>query len=105
MLVQINTDRNVQGRETLARRVEDKVTTALDRFRARLTRVEVHLRDENSDKKGGGTDIRCTLEARPEGLRPIAVSHNAPTVDLAVDGALGKFRRALGNAFGRLSSR
>lgn len=105
MLVQINTDRNVEGREDLARRVEDKVRTALDRYSAELTRVEVHLGDENSNKKGGGRDMRCTLEARPAGLRPIAVRHDAETMELAIDGALERFRRAIGSAKGKLRNR
>lgn len=105
MLVQINTDRNIEGHEALARRVEDKVRAALDRYGDRLTRVEVHLGDENSDKKGGGADQRCTLEARPAGLRPIAVRHEAATLELAIDGALEKFRRALGSAFGKSGKR
>jgi ribosome-associated translation inhibitor RaiA len=102
MLVQINTDRNVEGREELSRQVEEKVRGALDRFSDRLTRVEIHLGDENSDKKPGEDDMRCLLEARPAGLRPITVSHRAATVDLAVDGALDKFERALESAFGKL---
>jgi ribosome-associated translation inhibitor RaiA len=102
MLVQINTDRNVEGREELARRVEDKVRSALDRFSDQLTRVEIHLGDENSDKKAGDDDMRCLLEARPAGLQPIAVSHQAATMDLAVDGALDKFKRALESTLGKL---
>lgn len=102
MLVQINSDHNITGREEVANEVEEKIRTALDdRFGERLTRVEVHLNDENSDKKGGGSDMRCLLEARPAGLKPIAVSHQAESLHLAVDGALAKFKRALGNAFGK----
>ena len=102
MLVQINTDNNIQGREELAREVEAKVQAKLgDRFGERLTRVEVHLGDENSPRKGGGADKRCLLEARPAGLQPSAVSHRAETMTLAVDGALDRFKRALGSAFGK----
>jgi ribosomal subunit interface protein len=102
MQVQINTDRNVTGREELARHVEDKVNAALERFSDRLTRVEIHLGDENSDKKSGDADKRCLIEARPAGLRPIAASHRAATVDLALDGALDKFKRALTNTLEKL---
>lgn len=105
MLVQINTDRNVEGREELSRRLEDKVRAALDRYSGELTRVEVHLGDENSSKKGGGADMRCTLEARPAGLRPIAVRHNAATMEQAIDGALERFQRAIGRAKGKLRDR
>lgn len=102
MLIQVNTDSNIEGREELARSVEEKITNALDsRFGDRLTRVEVHLGDENSNKKGGGDDKRCMLEARPAGLQPIAVTHHAESMSLAVDGALAKFKRALSHAIGR----
>lgn len=102
MLVQVNTDKNIQGREDLARNVEEKVKSALgDRFGERLTRVEVHLGDENSNKKGGDADKRCLLEARPAGLQPIAVRHQAETLGQAIDGALDKFKRALGSALAK----
>lgn len=101
MLIQVNTDRNIEGRDELVRRVEEKVGAALQRYADRLTRVEVHLGDENSDKKPGDVDKRCLLEARPAGLKPLAVSHQAPTTDLALDGALDKFRRAFDSAIGK----
>lgn len=104
MLIQINTDRNIEGRDELADRVERKIRAALDRFGERLTRIEVHLGDENSDKKSGDDDKRCLLEGRPAGVEPIAVAHRAPTMDLAVDGALEKFRRALDSELGKRRS-
>lgn len=71
------------------------VESALSRFSDHITRVEVHLSDENSDKKGGTRDMRCMMEARLEGRQPIAVSHQAATLDLAVDGAAGKLTRLI----------
>ncbi|MBN1237405.1 MAG: HPF/RaiA family ribosome-associated protein [Gammaproteobacteria bacterium] len=105
MLIQINTDRNIEGREELAGRVEEKIRSALGRFDERLTRIEVHLGDENSDKKLGEDDKRCLLEGRPAGLAPIAVDHRAPTMELAVDGAIDKFRRALDSEIGKRRQR
>ena len=66
MLVQINTDSNIHGHENMARRVEDKVKAALsDRFGERLTRVEVHLGDENSNKKEAMlTNDACSKHVR-----------------------------------------
>lgn len=43
MKVQLNTDHNVQGNETLAGRVEAEVESSLSRFREQITRVEVHI--------------------------------------------------------------
>jgi hypothetical protein len=81
------------------------VDGALSRFAARLTRVELHLADENSPAKGGSADIRCTLEARPEGLRPLAVTHHDADPDAAMRGAAKKLARALDSEFGKLDAR
>jgi len=64
MQIQINTDSNIEGNERLAQQVEAVVRDALDRFSAQITRVEVNLSDEDSDKKFGAEDKRCLLEAR-----------------------------------------
>jgi len=45
------------------------------------------------------------LEARPEGLRPIAVTHHDATLKLAVSGAATKLRAALDREFGMLDAR
>lgn len=102
MQIQINTDRNIEGREALATQVSDVVESALSRFSDHITRVEVHLSDENSAKKGGNDDIRCVMEARLEGRQPSAVTHQAATVDQAVDGATDKLSRLIENTLGRL---
>lgn len=104
MLVQLQTDRNIEGHEELARRVEDEVRASLAHYGERLTRVEVFLGDDNSAKKAGAADKHCTVEARLAGLRPIAASHAADTVELALDGALESVQRALGHAIGKLQS-
>ena len=102
MQVQINTDRNIEGHEALAAHVSGVVESALSRLSDHITRVEVHLSDENSDKKGGKDNLRCMMEARIEGGQPIAVTHQAATVDQAVDGAAGKLSRMLKSTLGRL---
>lgn len=102
MQIQINTDRNIEGHEELAVQVSGIVESALSRFSDRITRVEVHLSDENSDKKGGQDDIRCMMEARLEERQPVAVTHEAATVDQAVDGAAGRLARLIESTLGRL---
>jgi ribosome-associated translation inhibitor RaiA len=103
MQIQVNTDRHIQGGENLQERVQAMVEDAVSHLRDRITRIEVHLSDENSDK-GGDKDKRCMLEARVGGMQPIAVTHQAETLALAIDGAAEKLERALGNALGKLSS-
>lgn len=102
MQIQINTDRNIEGHEELATQISGIVESALSRFSDRITRVEVHLSDENSDKKGGQDDIRCMMEARLEERQPVAVTHEAATVDQAVDGAAGRLARLIESTLGRL---
>lgn len=103
MLVNIYTDRNIDGDEDLLARFEKKVRSELDRYSERLTRVEVHLMDENANK--GGADKRCTVEARAAGIRPIAASHEAEVLEVALDGALDKVRRGLSHATGKQGQR
>lgn len=105
MQIQVNTDGSIEGSDQLRQEVEPLVRDALDRFRERITRVEVHLSDENGDKKSGPDEIRCLLEARPSGMRPIAVSHEAATIEKAVDGAAKKMERALERTLARLGKR
>jgi ribosome-associated translation inhibitor RaiA len=101
MQIQINTDRHIKGHETFTAQVSGVVESALSRFRDPITRVEVHLSDENSDKKGGNDDMRCAMEARLEGRQPVAVTHQAATVDLAVDGAVEKLARLIEKTLGQ----
>ena len=102
MQIEIKTDRNIDGHEGLAAQVTGVVENALSRMSDHITRVEVHLSDENSDKKGGTDKMRCVMEARVEGRQPIAVTHQAATLDQAVDGDAGKLTRLIESTLGRL---
>lgn len=102
MQIQIHTGHNIEGHEALATQVSGVVEESLSRFSDRITNVDVHLSDENSDKKGGGDDMRCMIEARLEGLQPLAVTHQAETLDQAVDGAAEKVTHLLEHTLGRL---
>lgn len=101
MQIHMNTDRNIEGHEALATLLSGVVDRALSRFSDHITRVEVHLSDENSDKKGGHDHMRCVMEARLEGRQPIAVTHEDATVDLAVAGAAGKLTRLIESTIGK----
>ena len=102
MQIQINIDHNIEGHEALAAQVRGVVESALSRFSDHITRVEVHLSGENSDKKGGNDEMRCMMEARIEGRQPIAVTHQAASLDQAVDGAADKLTRLIESTLGRL---
>lgn len=103
MQIQINIDRNIEGYEALDVQVSGAVQSALSRISEHITRVEVHLSDENSNKKGGNEDMRCVMEARVKSRRPIAVTHRAATLDQAVDGAAEKLTKLIKSTLGRLS--
>ena len=105
MHIQVNTDRNIEGSSDLSRGVEAVVRSTLDRFTDRITRVEIHLSDQNSQKKSGTDDMRCLIEARLAGRQPISVSHQAETVEKAVDGAVKQLRRSIDSTLGRLGGR
>lgn len=101
MYIQINTDHNIEGHQTLNAQVSSIVESALSRFSDHITRVEVHLSDVNSNKKGGEDDMRCMMEARIKGRQPIAITHQAATVDQVVDGAVDKLVSLIETILGR----
>ncbi len=101
MKIQLNTDVNIDGTEALAAQVSAIVEQALKRFSDHITRVEVHLSDENA-AKNGQQDQRCMLEARLEGRQPVAVTDHAATMEQAVHGAAHKLAHLLDSTLGRL---
>ena len=103
MQIHINTGHNIQVHEALNAQVSGIVDSALSRFSDRITRVEAHLSDENSDKKVGHDAMRCVLEARLEGRQPIAVTHHATTLDEAVNGAADMLARLIEHTLERQS--
>jgi hypothetical protein len=100
MQVQVNTDDNLRGGASLAAWVEKEVKDTLSHFSSHVTRVEVHLGDENAGK-AGDMDKRCAIEARAAGLDPVSVTNKAPNVEEACRGALRKLRSVLDSRLGR----
>jgi len=103
MQIQVNTDENVEGRDTMTAGVQAMVAATLAQFSDHLTRVEVHISDENAGKSGQ-RDKRCMMEARPANQKPMAVTHEAATTDEACAGAAKKLRSLLDTHFGKLLS-
>ncbi|MEP7233514.1 MAG: HPF/RaiA family ribosome-associated protein [Ginsengibacter sp.] len=100
MTIQINTDKNLSVHETFRAQLDNLLTEELERFSEHITRLEIHLSDENGSKKGQD-DKRCLLEARLEGKQPIAVTDLADTYENAVDGAIKKLKSSLDKIVGR----
>lgn len=103
MKVQINTDKNISGSEELTTSLTSLVSEGLSRYDDQISRLEVHLSDEDGNKDGLN-DKRCMLEARVEGRQPIAVTHHAGTHEEAVIGAIGKLKSSLKTIHGRLTN-
>ncbi|MES3023955.1 MAG: HPF/RaiA family ribosome-associated protein [Pseudomonadota bacterium] len=101
MQININTDKTIERHQGLDDHVNSVVTAAVQRFGEHITRVEVHLSDDNSKKSADGGN-RCMLEARVTGYQPIAVSDHSVHLHQAISGAAEKLRRAIDSALGRL---
>lgn len=103
MEVLFNTDNNIEGKERIEAYFTKKIKEDLNRFEDKVTRVEVHLSDENGDK-GGANDKKCVLEVRPQGLKPVAVSCQDDTIEQAISGATKKMMSSLNSLLGKLQN-
>ena len=104
MQIQVHSDNHIESSARLVGWVSGNVADKLDRFDDEVTRVVVHLNDENG-VKAGAHDKRCQIEARPKGQQPVSVTHKAASLELAVDGAIDKLNNALKHQFGKLRSK
>lgn len=100
MIIQINTDKNIDNNDELREYTETQINKALSLYVSRLTRVELHLSDSNADK-AGTHDKRCVLEARPQGLPPVVARDSADSVEQAILLAAEKMKRLLETKMGK----
>lgn len=103
MTIQFNTNNNIKGSEKLSAYFTDLISEELSRFSNQITRVEVNLSDENGPKEGVN-DRRCIIEARLEGMKPIAVTNHGKNNEQAVEGAVEKIKTSLETILGRLTN-
>ena len=101
MQIHVNTDSHIKGSAKLTHDVETVVEHAVRRFGDRITRVDVHLSDQNSRQKHGDNDKRCVMEARLAGLQPITVSHQGSSLEQAIDGAADTLQQTLKRTLAR----
>ena len=104
MNIQVNTDHNIEGSAELNSYVQDNLSEHFDRYKGAITRIEVHLSDENAGKVSS-KDKRCLLEARIANHQPIVVSHHADTIHQAIEAACDKLLRSLDTMVGKLTDR
>lgn len=100
MIIQINTDNNVHGHENFQAEITARIEGELNRYNEVITRLEVHLSDENGNKSGQD-DKRCLIEARLEGKKPIAVTAQSNSHERATSDALSKLKASLETVLGK----
>jgi len=100
MQINVNTDKTIDRHTGLDSHVQTVVETAIGRFSEHVSRVEIHLSDNKGEKSLDG-DNRCLMEARVNGLQPVAVSDHAATLHQSISGAADKLKRALDSALGK----
>lgn len=103
MHIEINVGDGVDHSDALDQHIHKKLAPVERHFGDRLTRVEVFLKDVNSNK--GGVDKQCTMEARPGGLKPVAVDAQAEDLYTATHDAAGKLEKALRRRIARVADR
>ena len=90
--------------EALRTYVEQRVRAALGWSSSRLRKLVVSLSDINGPR-GGNADLRCSMEARINGIPPVAAIDEGNSVDRAVIGAAKKVVRAIDHQLGKLGDR
>jgi len=101
MQVQVNSNHTIHTGESFERWASTELNESLSRFKDDITRIEVHMSDENSDKVS--TDHkRCMIEARLAHHEPLAVNHHASSQDEAFRGASEKLKRLLEHTLDKL---
>tara|TARA_R110000868_G_scaffold32343_4_gene117674 strand:- start:7760 stop:8131 length:372 start_codon:yes stop_codon:yes gene_type:complete len=104
MNIHVRTDNNIEGSEELNKFIETSLLDSFHRFSGAITRIEVHLADENGSKNVGD-DKRCTLEARVANHSPVVVSHHSDSIHRAFEAASDKLLSSLDKMAAKLTTR
>lgn len=104
MKIQLNTDKNIEGSENLNAYVSEKINNSLKNYDDKISRIEVHLSDQNADKRGTD-DIQCKMEARIEGKQPIIVISKSSSKEKALDAAIDKLKATISSIVGKMQNR
>jgi ribosome-associated translation inhibitor RaiA len=104
MQILVRHDDTIQGSDKLTTMTAATIEDVLARFAEHITTVEVHYADENGTKGGGG-DVRCSLEVRFKGQTPMGVTNHSGDLMVALEGAAEKMARSLDHHLGRIRDR
>lgn len=100
MIIDVHTDNHIRNTENLVTQVRGIVENALDIHALRLSRVIVHLGDENGARRSAG-DKRCLLEARVESMPDLVITHHGDDLIPTLHAACEKMDRALSSALSK----
>ena len=103
MKIEVRHDHHIEANARLIDYVKSHLTAEFDRHSSRLIHLEVHLSDENAGKHGDH-DKKCMIEARSAGLKPVAVSARAGTVEQALEAAIDKLHHLLEHQEGKANA-
>lgn len=101
MKIQFYKAKNGNGGEELFAPTTARLTRELHRFSDHITRVEVHLSDDNG-KIAGVNDKRCMILVEVQDLQPISITGHAGSYEKAVNEAILKLNMSLHATYGRL---
>lgn len=104
MQINVNTDNTIDKHQGLDEHVESVVRSSIGRFGEQVTRVDVHLSNENKEKKADGGNY-CMMEARVAGYQPVVVHNHGVDLHQSIQQAGNKLARALDSALGRLQDK
>lgn len=104
MDIKVHTDHNIEGSAELQAYVTDVLTDSFDRYKNAITRIVVHLTDENAGKTSDN-DKKCLIEARIANHRPVVVSHHANSIHQAIQASSDKLLRSLDTMVGKMTDR
>ena len=82
----------------------ERIEDGLKHFSDYITRVEVHVSDQNGDK-GGSDDIQCKIEARVQGQQPVLVESREENQEKALSVAIDKMQGVMRKVKGKMQNR
>lgn len=104
MKIQLNSDKNIQITEKFEKYFSEKINLSLKRFDDIITRIEIHLSDQNAHKTSHD-DVQCKIEARIKDLQPVIVTGKSDTKEKALDEAIKKIKASLDKVTGKLKTK
>jgi len=87
MIIQFDTDKNIDGNEQFSALFEDQKKDKLSKHNHLISSVDVHLSDQDGNKNGLNS-MHCIIEVSSKVHQPTTVSKQADILDRAVTGEI-----------------